>query len=217
MMNLALTNLSKMMEEINKLGGISAILAKKLKLSNPSMSENTRLLLNYGWYISGDIEMKQLSEAVELIKFDDVKTAEKILTDFYKHNLKSIELKLILKHPERESIFKEAFKAHKNEMFYGSTILFLSQADGIIDGKIFHNRKNLDKHLDKNRNPDFVGYLKDDSPLNVPSITVKKLKYFSKLNRHAVMHGEDTIYGTEINSLKALSLCCFVNDWYNRY
>jgi hypothetical protein len=205
------------MEEIEKFGGISAILAKAFDISNPSMTENTKILLNYGWYISSDIEVKKISETIELIKKDEIETAEKSLIEFYKENINSIEAKLISKHSERENIFKEAFLAHKNKMFYSSTILFLSQGDGIIDGKIFHNRQNLDKHLDKNRNPELLGLLKDDNPLNVPSIKVKKLKYFSKLNRHAVMHGEDTNYGTEINSLKALSLCCIVSDWYNRY
>ncbi|MBG6110080.1 hypothetical protein H4V97_000241 [Flavobacterium sp. CG_23.5] len=216
-MNLALNNLNKIAEEIEKIGGISAILSKALDISNPSMTENTEILLNYGWYISSDIEMRKLSETIKLIKNDEIETAEKSLIEFYKKNIKSIEAKLISKHSERENIFKEAFLAHKNKMYYSSTILFLSQGDGMIDGKIFHNRQNLDKHLDKKRNPDFVSLLKDDCPLNVPSIKVKKSKYFSKLNRHAVMHGEDKNYGTEINSLKALSLCCFVSDWYNRY
>lgn len=213
-MNLALT---KIIEEIEKLGGISAILARASDISNPSMTESTKILLNYGWYISGDIQMKKISETIELIKNDEIETAEKLLVEFYKKNIKNIEARLISKHTERENIFKEAFLAHKNKMFYSSTILFLSQGDGISEGKIFHNRQNLEKHLNKDKNPDFVRLLKDDSPLNVPSIKVKKSKYFSKLNRHAVMHGEDTNYGTEINSLKALSLCCFVSDWYNRY
>jgi hypothetical protein len=211
------TTTEKLLEEIKENGGISSIISKVFDIKNDSIEENTRILLNYGWYISAQMKMKKISEVIELIKSEKTVEAESILINFFKENLTKIEEQLITKHSDRKPIFEEAFKAHKSNMFYSSTILFLSQGDGIIDGKIFHNRKNLDKHLDKEKNPNFVNLLKEDSSLNIPSIKINKSKYFSKLNRHSVMHGKSTDYGTEINSLKALSLCCFVSDWYNRY
>lgn len=211
------TSTEKFLEEINKNGGIASILIKALDIKNPSIEENTKLLLNYGWYISAKMQLKKISNVIELIKLEKIEDAENILITFFKENLEKIEEQLIDKHTERKGIINEAFKAHRNEMYYSSTILFLSQGDGIIDGKIFHNRQNLEKHLDKSKNPNFIKILKEDSSLNVPSIKINKSKYFSKLNRHAVMHGESLDYGTEKNSLKALSLCCFVSDWYNRY
>lgn len=211
------TSTEKFLEEINKNGGIASILIKALDIKNPSIEENTKLLLNYGWYISAKMQLKKISNVIELIKSEKIEDAENILITFFKENLEKIEEQLIDKHTDRKDIINEAFKAHRNEMYYSSTILFLSQGDGIIDGKIFHNRQNLEKHLDKSKNPNFIKILKEDSSLNVPSIKINKSKYFSKLNRHAVMHGESLDYGTEKNSLKALSLCCFVSDWYNRY
>lgn len=211
------TSTEKFLEEINKNGGIASILIKALDIKNPSIEENTKLLLNYGWYISAKMQLKKISNVIELIKLEKIEDAENILITFFKENLEKIEEQLIDKHTERKDIINEAFKAHRNEMYYSSTILFLSQSDGIIDGKIFHNRQNLEKHLDKSKNPNFIKILKEDSSLNVPSIKINKSKYFSKLNRHAVMHGESLDYGTEKNSLKALSLCCFVSDWYNRF
>ena len=211
------TSTEKLLEELNENGGIASILIKALDIKNPSIEENTRILLNYGWYISAKMQLKEISKVIELIKLEKIEVAENILITFFKENLEKIEEQLITKHSERKNIINEAFKAHKTKMYYSSTILFLSQGDGIIDGKIFHNRQNLEKHLDKSKNPNFVKILKEDSSLNVPSIKINKSKYFSKLNRHAVMHGESLDYGTEKNSLKALSLCCFVSDWYNRY
>ncbi|MFD2543763.1 hypothetical protein ACFSSB_15660 [Lacinutrix gracilariae] len=211
------TTTEKLLKEIKENGGISSIISKVYDIKNDSIEENTRTLLNYGWYISGEMKMKKISEVIELIKSEKTKEAESILINFFKENLTKIEEQLIKNHSERKAVLEEAFNAHKSNMFYSSTILFLSQGDGIIDGKIFHNRNNLDKHLDKEKNPNFVNLLKEDSSLNVPSAKIKKSKYFSKLNRHSVMHGKSTDYGTETNSLKALSLCCFVSDWYNRY
>jgi hypothetical protein len=210
------TSTEKLLEELKEKGGIASILIKALDIKNPSIEENTRILLNYGWYISAKMQLKKISKVIELIKLEKIEDAENILIAFFKENLEKIEEQLIAKHSERKNIINEAFKAHRTEMYYSSTILFLSQGDGIIDGKIFHNRQNLEKHLDKSKNPNFVKILKEDSSLNVPSIKINKSKYFSKLNRHAVMHGESLDYGTEKNSLKALSLCCFVSDWYNR-
>ncbi|MCH3883041.1 MULTISPECIES: hypothetical protein [Tenacibaculum] len=212
-----ITNRRNKIQELNEKGGIGSIISNFFSFKNHSIEENTKTLLNYGWYISGQMEMKETSKVIDLIKNENIVEAENIMIKFFKENLSDIEKRLIKKHSERENLFKESFRAHRNKMFYSSTILFLSQADGIIDGKIFHNRKNLDKHLDKDKNPSFVNILKEDSSLNVPSYKINKEKYFSKLNRHSVMHGKSTDYGTEINSLKALSLCCFVSDWYNRY
>jgi hypothetical protein len=211
------TTTKKLIEELEKNVDITPILSKVFGIKNNSIEKNIRTLLNYGWYISAQMKMKKISEVIELIKSGKTEEAETILMNFFKNNLQEIEDQLVTKHSDRKSIIEEAFKAHKSNMFYSSTILFLSQGDGIIDGKIFHNRKNLDKHLDNKKNPSFVKILKNDSSLNVPSIKINKSKYFSKLNRHSVMHGKSTDYGTEKNSLKALSLCCFVSDWYNRY
>lgn len=216
-MNRIKSTTKNLLEEFNQNGGLQLILSKVFDIKNVSIEENTRILLNHGWYISAGMKIKSTSEVIELIKLGKREEAETNLMNFYKDNLTKIKKRLITKHSDRKLILEEAFKAHKSNMFYSSTILFLSQGDGIIDGKIFHNRKNLDKHLDNNKNPSFVKLLKEESSLNVPSIKVNKAKYFSKLNRHSVMHGKSTDYGTEVNSLKALSLCCFVSDWYNRY
>lgn len=118
---------------------------------------------------------------------------------------------------ERSEIIKEAFSAHKKKMYYSSTILFLSQADGITESKMFIERKKFDKKIDSIKNPDFINVLGEESPLNVDTRKNKNPDFFSNLNRHAVMHGLSNNYGSEINSLKALSLLCFVSDYYNRY
>ena len=44
-----------------------------------------------------------------------------------------------------------------------------------------------------------------------------KSNYQSQLNRHAVMHGYGTEHGDEINSLKSVSLRCFITDFVDRY
>jgi hypothetical protein len=202
----------KQLEEIKEDSSISSIRSKVFDIKNDSIEANTRILLNYGWYISSQMKMKKISEVIELIKSEKTAEAESILINFFRENLTKIEEQLITKYSDRKSIFKEAFKAHKSNMFYSSSLLFLSQGDGIINGEIFDNRKNLDKDLDKEKKPNSVSLLKEDRSINVPSNNINKSKYFSKLNKYYVMQGKSTDYGTEKNSLKALSLCCFVSD-----
>jgi hypothetical protein len=209
-------NMRGILEELEE-NQFPSLMASIFGISKASFNQNIKTIINHGWYPPAKLEVKKINKIAELIKSGKSEEADKLLFEIYNENIKIFESELISKHSARKMIFKEAFKAHKDKKFFSSTILFLSQGDGIIDGKIFHNRKNFDKDLDKKRNPEIVSLLAEVAPLNIPSAKVKGSQYFSKLNRHAVMHGLDTNYGTEMNSLKALSLCCFANDWYNRY
>jgi len=52
-----------------------------------------------------------------------------------------------------------------------------------------------------------------ESAINVDTCKKDKSNYFSNLNRNGVMHGLHLDYGNEKNSLKALSLFCFLSDF----
>jgi hypothetical protein len=216
-MNQTQTSIGKLIKELNEKGGISSILLKYMKIPNFSMEESSLILLKYGWYIPGNFQIKKIAELTELIKSNKIEEAENILTDLFNNNLKEIEKKLIDKHLDRSEIIKEAFNSHKKKMNYSSTILFLSQADGITESKMFIARKKFEKNIDPIKNPEFINILGKESPLNVDTRKDKNSEFFSDLNRHAVMHGLSNNYGSERNSLKALSLLCFVSDYYNRY
>ena len=115
----------------------------------------------------------------------------------------------------KKNLISEAFKAHKNKMYYSSTILFLSQVDGIGEGKIFRGKKALKEYLSKGKHFDlFDNVLQEETAINVDT-RKSKTNYFSDLNRHGVMHGLHFNYGNEKNSLKALSLLCFISDSIN--
>ncbi len=103
-------------------------------------------------------------------------------------------------------------------MFFSSTILFLSQVDGICDSvffKIKDDKKKLKEFLNKNvRNnePDYiVSTILEKNAID--DSTSNRNKYPSKLNRHSVMHGIDYQFGTEINSLKSISLLNYLIDF----
>lgn len=208
---------SSLIELLNEKGGISSIISKHLKIENESNSKNLSILLNFGWYIPSSFKIVEFNKLITLIKNDEYIESEILLIKFFKTNLNKIENRLINKHLNRENLIKEAFKAHKNKMYYSSTILFLSQSDGITKNKLFINSKKFNESIDFEKNPNFIEILGKESPLNVDTRKEKNINYFSDLNRHAVIHGISNDFGNEINSLKALSLLCFINDWYDRY
>ncbi len=174
-------------------------------------------LSNYGWYISANLKYLDVLSIFQSIHDNTFNENEYILIDYYKKGLKEIEVSLSKKHLVQNKIILEAFKAHKNKMYYSSTILFISLADGICEGKIFSGKKESKKaFFDSKKSP----YFTNNTLLNETAINEDSRKdatnFFSELNRHKVMHGLYSDYGNEINSLKALSLLCFVSDWVDR-
>lgn len=186
-------------------------------ISRLSLEENINLLSNYGWYISGETKMRDISQFCQLIKSEKIEEAEKLMINFYRKNKSKLVKQIIKKHPERETILNEALKAHSKKMFNSSTILFLSQADGISKAKIFRGAKVFKNNIDMKDNHSIINLIGKETALNVDTRKEDNSNYFTNLNRHGVMHGLVVNYGTEVNSLRALSFLCFITDFYNRY
>ncbi|WP_298328610.1 hypothetical protein [uncultured Dokdonia sp.] len=211
------TTTERLFTELNEKGGISQITLNHLRIPNFSMKESALILLKFGWYIPREFKLKKIAELTELGRSKNFNEIDEILTEFFNEKIDNIEENLVGTYSERSEIIKEAFNSHKMKLYYSSTILFLSQADGITESKMFIGRKNFEKNIDSRKNPDIVNILGEESPLNVDTRKDNNPNYFSDLNRHGVMHGLSNNYGSEKNSLKALSLLCFVSDFYNRY
>lgn len=202
---------------VNSMKKIEQDLKNIFDVSRLSLEENINILSNYGWYISAEMEMKAIFKFNQLIKSEKQNEAEKLMLNFYKKNLNKLKGNIIVKFPERENIIKEAFIAHKKKMYNASTILFLSQADGICGAKIFRGPKVFNYNIDMKNNHSIINILGKETALNVDTRKIDKSNYFTNLNRHSAMHGLESDYGNEINSLKALSFLCFVSNFYNRY
>jgi hypothetical protein len=174
-------------------------------------------LSKYGWYISEMIPIPDFLKITLLFEAGRIEEADKKMADHYRKNHEQIILKIISRNKDRKSIIEEASKAHISEMYFASTILFISQADGICDGKIFVRDDKKLSSIEKESTPDIVyETLGKQSAIDEDS-RVTLSNYYSELNRHKVMHGLKFDYGNELNSLKALSLLSFVANFTNRY
>jgi len=207
-----------MYKAINKLNIFSNFFSKESQENFKNAIQITDdfayLLSNYGWYISSDMSWKLVFDIFQAVKKDDVKFINNTVKKYYNENFETKLKVLVRKFPERKDIIIEAFEAHKKKMYFSSTTLFLTQTDGLCQGRLFRNKKARELLTnEKKRRSIFNAVLAKESAINVDTRKVDNSNYKSDLNRHAIMHGFDTKYSSEVNSLKALSILCFVSDY----
>lgn len=185
-----------------------------LKLLDAGHRKALGIIADHGWYVSAEMSLKFIySHAEEILNGDD-RTLDKSMLKYFKKHRKSIVSNLCKSFPNRAHIFREALKCHNKKLYHASTVLFTTQADGIFEGKLFRIKKEkqaLKEFLDESEYSDYFIQLMTqirgiDCDINSNS------SFKSDLNRHSVMHGHSLEYGNEINSLKSLSLLCFIVD-----
>ncbi|MEH6769308.1 hypothetical protein [Maribacter arcticus] len=201
--------LKKMSEGILRFGAVSEVGFKKLA--------------DFGWYVDAHISLGYTTSLMEKAMEGDVEFLNNFFIDYYQKAIKQRISSFKLKHNARLDIIKEAIDCHNEKKYYASTILFLSQADGMCGGYLFKggNRKQeLKKYLATSEYGSFFLLLLNsiNQKSAIDSFYPEESgDYESDLNRHGVIHGYNTSFGTKENSLKAFSLLCFVNDFVDRY
>lgn len=186
--------------------------------------ESLRKLAQHGWYPPRNKSLVQLSlwaEGLEDPDEDRAESAHQIGLNIFRDDAHKIKQTLIEQFPCRASILQEAFDAHWGGRYNSSVLMFLVQADGIcqeVIGESIYSAMTIAKAGDLADNIQegilralFMGMMWKERPLTLSHKT--RPGGFSGLNRHQVVHGESTDYGTEENSLKAMSFlnfCAFV-------
>lgn len=161
-----------------------------------------------GWFIQPETTLPQLSEIAELALDDNVQGLDDVMTLMIRSSLDEIEQLVIEAYPDRAEIVVEAFRLHREGRYIAAIPLFIIQAEGIglqeTEYSAFNtgkNRPEIARHIDSRfvNQSDliFARPLANNHPLSRP---IK-----GKLNRHRVLHGNDVSYGSEINSLQAIS------------
>ena len=178
--------------------------------------EDANTLMQNGWYPPSDISPMQVGLLAKAFE-EDAEWANHTLSERYRSGLDDIESSLRSTFPNRADILGDAFAAHRQEKYNLSVPLLLIQADGVWWDRCSRNLFSGG-----------VNSAVDDLVNKVPDITIREvaraLLYkewplvlssknrsigFSELNRHQIIHGEVTDYGTEENSLKAVAFLNF--------
>ena len=178
------------------------------------------ILVERGWYPDPCMALAQLA-LLSSYRDSEPDAIEEIMREVFRERLDDIEAKLADAYPQRAAILRAAFDAHRQSNFNLSVPVLVAQADGIwhdrIDRNLFsggtdHAIQALATQVEDANSRELVLALNTpDWPLALPES--RRPEDFSGLNRHLVMHGQATDYGTEENSLRAiafLNFCAFV-------
>jgi len=188
---------------------------QELKQEGYTFLDYDNALLKNGWLIPDELMVRDIMLLAFQFENNQIDNADKFLINYFKKQLIRIKRELIKKYPDREGILKEAFEAHKKKMYYSSTILFISQADGITENNILSG-KNFKNFVKRNEAHPLSELFTNPNPIT-STFYKKKLDNGdeTKINRHGIMHGLILDYGSELNSYKALSLLYFVSNHRN--
>ena len=186
-------------------------------------SEDIQNLIRHGWFLDPGLSFREIVQLAEAFSADPEQAHEALRARF-RDRVDDIEVEVSSAFPNRSEILQDAFQAHRDGQYNLSVPVFLTQADGF-----FHDR--LTKSLFLRRDRDDVARHIEEVADRLSRSLSQALSYdrwplvepwgqrqqhpdgFTELNRHAVLHGAVTDYGTEENSLKAISLlnfCAFV-------
>lgn len=173
----------------------------------------------HGWFLDLEMPLTGLWEIQKALDEGDVDEVEKELVEYFTDRLKSIEESIIDKFPHRTKLIRAAFRSHARGEYELSIPVILSQTDGIchevIDQYFFLKKNKKPKtalYVEKIVEDTYRAALLEPLAQSLPIGASQQERHdgFSELNRHMVLHGESLDYGTEINSLKAISLVNYV-------
>lgn len=190
-----------------------------------------------GWFFNWQGSLQTVLELIDSIEAagDDQNQIDTILKEHFIEHIDYYSEQLLEAYPERKAAIEAAVSAHKNlgdPGYFLSIPVFLAQVDGIFS-EVCEISMAMGKSQKK---PEVKGleFIKSKigedgeasdllSPLfNLHESSLLKSERtrnsefdrtgvaFNALNRHQVLHGEVSNYGTETNSLKAFSLLAFV-------
>lgn len=180
-----------------------ALLVAGLKDSfNTEAAAHVRLA-EFGWYVHQEMVIGDVWSVLSLVAEGNHQAVDNAMAEMLRKDLNRIEARVRLNKKLTSTIIDEAFLAHRNGMYHSSTVLFLVQADGACDGKLM--RRDRGKYLKRNSNARIANEVLD------------RVGPLFERSRGRIVHGMDNSFGTEIVSLQALSLLCFVLDMVGRY
>ena len=182
-------------------------------------------LAKLGWFLDAEMTFPFIGKLGKLLKNKRVEDAENALIDYFRENLSIIARKLEADYPNRSAPVSAAITAHERCEYYLSIPVFLAQSEGIFrelmqrllfsdkdkdEGKLFSDKvrkEAIAKCIENIQDASDVEPLLYPLTCSLPISASQKQRGqdFNALNRHQVLHGEISDYGSEINSLKAIS------------
>ena len=187
------------------------------------LPEATRLtvgrLAEIGWYIDPTMPMITTNALAQALSADDVDAADSYFEEFFDQRVNEVEEELVEAYEHRRIVLQDAFEAHRSGKYNLSVPVFLAQADGMWWDRFGKNlfakraRTQAAEDVRVDVRSEFSKILFDvfDTSIPIWKSESERSPSSDALNRHQVLHGESTTYGTERNSLRCISFLSFLH------
>ena len=182
----------------------------------PRMHESLEALAERGWYLDPDISLGDIPWLASFIG-EDPEAFDTNMAEFIREGVNGIRTRLMESYPNRAPILADAFDAHGESRYSLAIPVFLAQADGFfqdsMSGKSLFVSGERKSAVEEHHSSGFdtVLLLPLQKSLPIWQSRAERGEAFHALNRHQVLHGESLDYGTEENSLKAISLLSYLS------
>ncbi|MDR6453902.1 hypothetical protein [Variovorax paradoxus] len=187
------------------------------------------VIANEGWYLDPDeMAFDEPARIARAYSEGRHQEAEDQLLAHYRARLAGIEDALIQQFPARAAVLRQAFEAHRQGLYFTSVPTLFTQIDGVCLDISTHHLFMKGRGETRTGVAPYVDQIADNAlsqamlaPFLEPHAVLLSEKQrapgFSKLNRHMVLHGESFDYGTEANSLRAVSLLFYAARALNEF
>jgi hypothetical protein len=193
---------------------------KRMAKVPDEMKSLSRALAQRGWYLSMAMDFKFLYFLKSYQDADKLKNVDALMIIYLRKHLDEIQGYITAAFPKRAAILAGALAAHVRKEYVLSVPTLLAQADGICSellGTQLYARSKGTPHTAKAVEPysssDLMSSLLE--PLRLAgalnAYDHERSKFPDVLNRHEVLHGKSLDYGSEINSLRAISLLSYLS------
>lgn len=176
-------------------------------------AELGRLLMRLAWPLPGALPAGLLNHIVVAYQCGSLSESEveEIFVDLYDSDRLGELLTMWKQSPyikNRMNLLEEGIRNHLDRRYFSSTCIFLTQIEGVI-GDWLGKKPNPQNHVD------IIFPLATHSTEATRDVYLKTYRStftwssgseLPGISRHAILHGQDTVYGTPENSLRMILL-----------
>jgi len=174
-----------------------------------------RSLANLGWFPSGKMGFSEIHAFRALCDSGDKSAIDTAMIEWLHGELEHIQMRASIRFPNRSHILASAFNAHTARQYDLSVPVFMAQVEGmcldVVGTKLFSTKKGIpatraatDRFSQMALSDALLQPFRE--PNGFTANEADRHQWPDTPNRHEVLHGIATDYGTLENSFKTISL-----------
>jgi len=168
-----------------------------------------KVLLSMGWCLDPYAVNEWAGAIAQKMEDGEAAEAEAWLIEYFRGHASIIEDRVSDQSAARAPLLRDAFAAHREGRYALSIPVMLAQAEGlardVMGLKLFSKAERPNARATGTLRLALISAFYEKANVVIRN-TDELPQGFDGLNRHAVLHGIDSNYATEVNGLRAISL-----------